>query len=69
MSRKTCNSRNTRTTGISKRETERTDRMPDKCSQHKKYASYLQTLLAVKEMEKEVETQDRCLQSLLNRQN
>ena len=30
---------------IFKRETERTDRMPDKCSQHKKYASDLHTLL------------------------
>jgi hypothetical protein len=30
------NSRNTRTTGIFRRETERTDRISDKCSQHKK---------------------------------
>jgi hypothetical protein len=32
----------------------------------KKYASDLQTLLAEKQIEKDVETQDRCLQSLLN---
>jgi len=32
----------------------------------KKYASYLQTFTAVKQIEKEVETQDTCLQSLVN---
>jgi F0F1-type ATP synthase membrane subunit b/b' len=32
----------------------------------KKYASNLQTVIAVKQIEKQVETQDRCLQSLLN---
>jgi hypothetical protein len=32
----------------------------------KMYASDLQTYLAVKQIEKEVETQDRCLQSLVN---
>jgi hypothetical protein len=33
----------------------------------KKYASDLQTFIAVKQIEKEVETQDTCLQSLVNR--
>jgi hypothetical protein len=32
----------------------------------KKYASDLQTFLALKQMEKDVETQDTCLQSLIN---
>lgn len=32
----------------------------------KKYASDLQTLLAVKQLEKDVETQDTCLQSIIN---
>jgi hypothetical protein len=32
----------------------------------KKYASDLQTLLAVKQTEKDVETQDTCLQSIVN---
>jgi hypothetical protein len=31
-----------------------------------KYASDLQTFIAVKQIEKEVETQDTCLQSLIN---
>jgi hypothetical protein len=32
----------------------------------KKYASDLQTFLALKQIEKEVETQETCLQSLVN---
>jgi hypothetical protein len=32
----------------------------------KMYASDLQTLLAVRQIEKDVETQDRCLQALVN---
>ena len=32
----------------------------------KKYASDLQTFLAVKQIEKDVETQDTCLQSIVN---
>jgi hypothetical protein len=32
----------------------------------KKYASDLQTFIAIKQIEKEVETQDTCLQSLVN---
>ena len=41
----------------------KTHRIPDKYSQHKKYASNLQTFIAVKQIEKQVETQDTCLQS------
>jgi hypothetical protein len=32
----------------------------------KKYASDLQTFIAVKQIEKQVDTQDTCLQSLVN---
>ena len=35
----------------------------------KKYASDLQTYLAVKQIEKDVETQDTCLQSIINSDN
>ena len=34
-----------------------------------KYASDLQTFIAIKQIEKEVETQDTCLQSLVNSDN
>ncbi len=61
---KTSNLTLTRGTVIFRRETDQMTEHQTNIVNIKKYASDLQTCVAVKQIEKEVETQDTCLHSL-----